>query len=121
MIATESPTRVREPWLLSAKDVAAMLGISRSAVFELKREGFLPSPVRLGGSIVRWRAAELRGWIAAGTPSAEHWEWEPTKTVSLEVYRTSLVRDLERLQGDLRDVAAAIVRGEETIRVRTGA
>ena len=54
--------------LLDVQAVAATLGCSPRTVYRLSDAGKLPRPVRLG-SLVRWRADELRQWINAGCPA----------------------------------------------------
>lgn len=51
-----------------------MLGIGRSTFFRLDETGGVPRGVRLGGRMRRWRAEELRAWIAAGCPPRVRWE-----------------------------------------------
>lgn len=63
----------RESRLLSAKDLAAMLGVSRRTVSRLKSAGKLPRPIRIGGS-ERWRRDELADWLQAGCPDRRTWE-----------------------------------------------
>jgi len=59
--------------LLSATEVAALLGISRSAFYSLLSSGRIgPLPVRLGRS-VRWDKRELETWIAEKCPSRDRW------------------------------------------------
>ena len=55
------------PALLTVNDVAAMLAVSPRHVYRSCDAGRLPRPVRLGAA-VRWRADELRLWIADGCP-----------------------------------------------------
>ena len=63
-----------EQLALTAKDVAAVLAISRQQVWKLHSTGKLPSPVRLGARAPRWRADELRAWLEAGCPNRQAWE-----------------------------------------------
>ncbi len=51
--------------LLDVTTVAAMLDCSPRHVYRMADAGKLPRPLRLG-SLVRWRAVELRAWIAGG-------------------------------------------------------
>ncbi len=53
--------------LINGKQLAALLAVSERTLYRLKSTGELPAPVVLGGS-VRWRLAEIRGWIAKGCP-----------------------------------------------------
>jgi predicted DNA-binding transcriptional regulator AlpA len=59
---------------LSAKDAAAILGISRAQLWKLHASGRIPLPVYLGTKAPRWRADELRSWLAAGAPDRLTWQ-----------------------------------------------
>lgn len=70
-VARESSTRV-EPALLTVDQAAQLLGVSRRKFHSL-RTG-LPAPVVLGARVVRWRTADLRGYVeqlAATGPRSE--------------------------------------------------
>lgn len=54
--------------LLDVRQVAAVVNASPRTVYRLADAGKMPRPVRLG-SLVRWRADELRRWINDGCPS----------------------------------------------------
>jgi predicted DNA-binding transcriptional regulator AlpA len=62
------------PLLLSADQAAALCGVSPATWYRMGSAGRCPSPVRLSRGCVRWRAEELRDWIAAGCPSRREWE-----------------------------------------------
>ena len=53
-----------EEKLLSDKDVAEKLAISRASVWRFANEGKLPKPVRLSESTQRWRATEINSYLA---------------------------------------------------------
>lgn len=59
-----------EPALLTASQVARMLQISKRTLWRLRSAHDLPAPIHLGAT-VRWRANEIRNWIAAGCPKTE--------------------------------------------------
>jgi excisionase family DNA binding protein len=54
--------------LLDVRAVAAVLAVSVRHVYRLSDAGRMPAPIRLG-ALVRWRRADLDGWLAAGCPS----------------------------------------------------
>jgi excisionase family DNA binding protein len=54
--------------LLDVRRTAQLLGCATRTVYRLSDSGKMPRPVRLG-SLVRWRADELRRWIDAGCPA----------------------------------------------------
>ena len=58
--------------LMGVNDVADFLGVSARQVWNLRSQGLLPEPVRLGRSS-RWRRAELVAWVDAGCPSRTEW------------------------------------------------
>ncbi len=61
-----------ESLLLTVEGVAHLLQISDRSVRRLVAAGRIIPPVRLGGC-VRWRADELRTWIASGCPRVAEW------------------------------------------------
>jgi len=63
---------MRDKFLLSATDVAKLLNISRSTLYEFNNTGKVPSPVKLGGRTL-WRRDELELWVKAGCPGREAW------------------------------------------------
>ena len=64
----------RERLLVSAKDAARLLDISRAQLWKLHSQGKIPMPVRLGTRAPRWRMDELRAWLAAGCPDRLTWQ-----------------------------------------------
>jgi len=56
--------------LVGADVVARMMGVSQRTVWRLLSAGKLIEPLRIGGS-TRWRADELRQWIADGCPNGD--------------------------------------------------
>ena len=60
------PTTTQEQ-LIDVREVARRCGVSADSVRRLCDRGHTPEPVRLGRAI-RWREAEVNGWIAAGCP-----------------------------------------------------
>jgi predicted DNA-binding transcriptional regulator AlpA len=58
--------------LIDDRTAAALAGVSRSTWHVLRAAGRVPPCVRLGRA-VRWRRAEVIGWIDAGCPDAATW------------------------------------------------
>lgn len=56
--------------LLRVRDVAERLRLSQRTIFKLRATGELPAPVRIGRAL-RWRAADIAAWIAAGCTAPE--------------------------------------------------
>jgi predicted DNA-binding transcriptional regulator AlpA len=52
-----------QPSLITVKDVAAMLSISRTSVWRYVNKGRLPEPIRIEGA-VRWRRADIEALFA---------------------------------------------------------
>lgn len=59
---------------LSAKDAAALVGVSRAQWWKLHAAGKTPMPVYLGSKAPRWRVDELRAWLEAGAPDRQTWQ-----------------------------------------------
>ena len=70
---TESNESHLEPILMPAAEAAKLLSISERHFYKLHSSGRVPRPIRLGRA-VRWRADELRDWLAAGAPSRSQWQ-----------------------------------------------
>lgn len=51
--------------LLRRRDVEAVTGLSRSAIYLAMSRGAFPTPVRLGPRAVAWRSSQIQAWIAA--------------------------------------------------------
>jgi predicted DNA-binding transcriptional regulator AlpA len=59
---------------VSAKDAAAICGVSRAQWWKLQAAGKVPPPVYLGSKAPRWLVDELRAWLAAGAPDLVTWQ-----------------------------------------------
>lgn len=64
---------VTEPLLYDREQLCEVLGTSKATLDRLQSAGKIPRPLRLGGQR-RWRAEEIKTWIAAGMPPAAEWE-----------------------------------------------
>lgn len=51
--------------LLKVATVGAVTALSASSIFRKTAAGEFPEPVRLGARCTRWRAADVRAWLAA--------------------------------------------------------
>jgi len=56
---------IGQPLLISADELARLLGISTRTIWRRLSGGEIPKPVRLGKS-VRWRLADIESWIDGG-------------------------------------------------------
>lgn len=61
------------PLVYTSADLRRELRISSATLHRLKAAGKLPRAFRLGGKL-RWNAAEVREWAAAGMPDQKNWE-----------------------------------------------
>ena len=59
--------------LLRAADAAALCDTSLRTWRTWDVAGKTPTPIRIGRSL-RWRASELKAWIAAGCPDRSTWQ-----------------------------------------------
>lgn len=53
---------IRLPALLSAREVAGILGISERQVWRMVSAGELPAPKRVG-TLTKWRRSEIEAWV----------------------------------------------------------
>jgi excisionase family DNA binding protein len=61
--AAFTPSHAGASRLLAAEDVAEVVGVPRTFVYELARRGELPA-VRVGERYIRFRSQPLQQWIA---------------------------------------------------------
>ena len=59
--------------LLTAKELGALLNLSKRQIFRLNSCGKLPAPIRIGGS-VRWAESTIAQWLKAGAPDRKSFE-----------------------------------------------
>jgi excisionase family DNA binding protein len=69
--------------LLSAKQTAKALGVSRTTLYALNSSGHLPQSVKLGGRTL-WRAAELMAWVSCEPPCPSRERWEQIRGKNCE-------------------------------------
>jgi prophage regulatory protein len=50
--------------MLRRKEVEALVGLSRSAIYDALKRNAFPKPTRVGRRAVRWDYAEIRSWLA---------------------------------------------------------
>jgi len=51
--------------LLRRPEVETLIGLRRSAIYDLMSREEFPRPVRLGARAVAWRESDIAAWIAA--------------------------------------------------------
>ncbi|MBI3832501.1 MAG: AlpA family phage regulatory protein [Planctomycetes bacterium] len=73
----EAPITGAPSLLLNAKAAAALIDVSESTFWKFHAQGRTPLPLRLGGSVVRWRREELEAWVRAGCPPRHQWKYSP--------------------------------------------
>jgi len=56
--------------LLKKPTVSAVTGLSGSTIDRKTAAGAFPAPIKLGTRCTRWRAADVRSWLAAQAPAA---------------------------------------------------
>src|SRR5262245_66031070 len=62
------------PLLITAKETAALCGVSPATWHRLVAASKTPAAVRLSRGLVRWRISEIEAWIAAGCAERAKWE-----------------------------------------------
>ena len=79
-LAAEQAKGDKEPsLLLSARQVAASLGVCERELRKLKSAGELPAPIHVG-RLPRWRRSAIEGFVAARADKAEHIRLSHAKT-----------------------------------------
>jgi excisionase family DNA binding protein len=63
--ALTNSVRLAAEGLMTVEDLADVLHVSRRTIFRLRARGALPAPVRLSGSIIRWRQGDVRDFLDA--------------------------------------------------------
>ena len=66
-VATVAPPDPPEQLLISAPEVAKILGISTRSVWRLRSAGKIVPPIEIGG-LVRWKKADILAWIDQDCP-----------------------------------------------------
>lgn len=60
--------------LISCKQLAAMLSLSKRQIHRLNSSHKLPVPIKIGGSIRFDLENDIKPWLAAGAPDREKWQ-----------------------------------------------
>ena len=65
-------TTAIEPEVIRAKDLPAVLGVTKRTIQRWRHDGVLPPAIRLGPNAVGWRRSDIIEWLASrpveGTP-----------------------------------------------------
>lgn len=51
--------------LLRRSEVEARVGLGRTSIYRLMRQGRFPEPLKVGPKAVRWPESEIEAWLAA--------------------------------------------------------
>ena len=51
--------------ILRRDEVLRLIGLKKSALYELMAEGHFPRPMKLGERAVGWRAGDVAAWLAS--------------------------------------------------------
>lgn len=72
------------PIFISSKEIARILGISKSGVFNLLKRGEFPVGIKVGRNR-RWRLSEVEDWIASqeAAMKTKNLQSNPQKSASL--------------------------------------
>ena len=68
----EVPTDVH--LMVTRTQASELLQLSTRTIDNLKRDGLMPEPIRIGRA-VRWNRAELVAWVDAGCPDCTEWKY----------------------------------------------
>jgi len=61
---------------ISVKQVADIVGLSRSTIRRLRSRGLFPGPIRVSPGRIAWSIADINSWIASRR--AENLGWRDT-------------------------------------------
>ena len=84
---SDGPNHGSQPILLSAGQLAQLLGISTRTLWRRDGAGDLPRPVMVGPT-KRWRRGEIEAWVAGGCPSRTEWDTRKEITLAQGAART---------------------------------
>jgi excisionase family DNA binding protein len=59
--------------LLTIQEIATLTKLCPRTLRKLKATGRMPKPLTIGAA-VRWRASDVREWVALGCPGADEFE-----------------------------------------------
>lgn len=59
--------------LISARDLAEILKVSKATLYRLKSTRQLPPELRIGKRGVRWLRSEVEMWLRGGGPDQDRW------------------------------------------------
>jgi len=51
--------------MLRRREVEQMIGLKRTAIYEMMTQGTFPRPVRIGARAIAWKLADIEAWIAS--------------------------------------------------------
>ena len=60
--------------MVSRVQASELLQLSTRTIDNLKREGLMPQPIRIGRAVT-WNRAELVAWVEAGCPDCKTWNY----------------------------------------------
>lgn len=70
-----SPSGCPPPELLTTAETAHLAGVGKRSLSRWSSSGQAPAPVKIAGTTVRYRRAEIMAWIAAGCPDCREWTY----------------------------------------------
>ena len=65
--------------LLTRRQVEKLIGIKRSTIYKLMREGLFPEPLKISDGTVRWPKAELETWLKSRPRARGERRSQPSK------------------------------------------
>lgn len=67
MSASVGASEFSDPVMITARQLAVILRVSKRQVWRMLSARRVPQPIRIG-NVVRWRMAEIEQWVADGCP-----------------------------------------------------
>ena len=65
-----APKAAGPPKLLTARDVAQLMGCNPRTVYRMAQMGHMPKEIKIGG-MIRWNRLLIEQWIEDGCPAQE--------------------------------------------------
>ncbi len=127
MIVTDHPRRpdrnhrppltLKDRELLDAADIGRLCSRSRKTICDWNRDGLIPAPLQVQGSVL-WRRREIQDWIIAGCPERSSWTWNATTPIEMERYVRILSRHAAELDKEIAEAKVAMAEGKEVVLIR---
>ena len=88
--------------LLTTREMAELFGVHPRTIKLMRSARKLPAPIKIGPQTLRWRAAEIHDWLAAGCPDPSTWRWKPIRLQQLDALVEQKLAECRAVDEELR-------------------